>query len=147
MFLFDESSPVTNTAVVIGLVISVLGNIGVVVEKILNRRDSSEVNAHTQLLGIFQEMKIQNEKKESIILNQEKQIFELEETNDKINIKLKKTQLKAMDLQQLIKQVKRSAKFLKVNDERFNNTLANFETVIGEIGEVLIDNPTQVDKT
>ena len=148
MLLFDESViPSTDKAIMAGLVVSLLGNAYNIIEKVLNRKSTNETNAYTQLTGILQEFKIRDEQKNAIILHQEKDIVALEESNQNVQIKLKKAQLKTMDLQQNMKQVKKSAKFLKVNDSRFNETLDLFESHITDMSEILALQITDIDKT
>lgn len=140
MTLFD-SPLLTENTITIGLGLSLLGNvaqgIGLVVKWWLDRKTSTEINAHTQLVAIFQELKTQLEKKEAENKASEQENLNLESKLDSAKMKIKQARLDLMDSINYLRELRRYAKLNKWEDEELIKTLDEFEEQITKIGSYL----------
>lgn len=140
MILFD-SPLLTENTITIGLGISLLGNIaqgiGLVVKWWFDRKTSTEINAHTQLVAIFQELKTQLEKKEAENKASEQENLNLESKLDSAKTKIKQARLDLMDSINYLRELRRYAKLNKWEDEELIKTLDEFEEQITKIGSYL----------
>ena len=100
-------------------------------------KTSTEINAHTQLVAIFQELKTQLEKKEAENKASEQENLNLESKLDSAKMKIKQARLDLMDSINYLRELRRYAKLNKWEDEELIKTLDEFEEQITKIGSYL----------
>lgn len=137
MIIFDSSLLNENTL----LYASILGNIalgvGGVIKWYSERKTSGEINAHTQLITIFQELQKQLEKREIENKASEQENLNLEAKLDSAKTKIKQARLDLLDSVNYLRDLRRYAKLNKWEDESLIKTLDDFESQLTTIGSYL----------
>lgn len=104
-----------------------------------SRRETAEATAFEQLTGLFNALKLQLEKKEIRDKEQETEIKRLETCLDELQEKIKTARLDLLDINALIRSVRRSLKALGIEDQGLLDATTELESQLARVSDCLKD--------